>query len=108
MKKNQKFGEKKLFNVPLLKILSIINLIVVLVCFMGLSGIAGNYLDGNLKNPENLSNPSTQQAKKITGKVTDSKGATLPGVSVLVKGTTTGVITNVSHIKKVLKTLCFR
>jgi len=95
MKKNQKFGEKKLFNVPLLKILSIINLIVVLVCFMGLSGIAGNYLDGNLKNPENLSNPSTQQAKKITGKVTDSKGATLPGVSVLVKGTTTGVITDV-------------
>jgi len=35
-----------------------------------------------------------QQAKKITGKVTDSTGAALPGVSVVVKGTTTGVITD--------------
>lgn len=34
------------------------------------------------------------QGKKITGKVTDSSGATLPGVSVVVKGTTIGVITD--------------
>ena len=33
------------------------------------------------------------KTKKVTGKVTDSNGATLPGVSVVVKGTTTGVIT---------------
>ena len=37
---------------------------------------------------------SAQQGKKVTGKVTDSSGATLPGVSVIVKGTTTGVITD--------------
>jgi len=35
-----------------------------------------------------------QQGKKITGKVTDSTGGSLPGVSVVVKGTTTGVITD--------------
>ena len=35
-----------------------------------------------------------QQDKKVTGKVTDSSGATLPGVSVVVKGTTTGIITD--------------
>ncbi len=35
-----------------------------------------------------------QQKKTISGKVTDSSGATLPGVSVVVKGTTTGVITD--------------
>jgi len=35
-----------------------------------------------------------QQGKKVTGKVTDSSGASLPGVSVVVKGTTTGVTTN--------------
>lgn len=35
-----------------------------------------------------------QQGKKITGKVTDSSGGSLPGVSVVVKGTTTGVITD--------------
>ena len=36
----------------------------------------------------------TQQQKSISGKVTDSSGGTLPGVSVVVKGTTTGVITD--------------
>jgi len=35
-----------------------------------------------------------QQKKTISGKVTDSSGATLPGVSVVVKGTTNGVITD--------------
>ena len=37
---------------------------------------------------------SQQQQKSVKGKVTDSSGATLPGVSVVVKGTTTGVITD--------------
>ena len=35
-----------------------------------------------------------QQGKKVTGKVTDSSGASLPGVSVVIKGTTTGTITD--------------
>jgi len=37
---------------------------------------------------------SAQQKKSITGKVTDEKGQTLPGVSIVVKGTTTGVVTD--------------
>lgn len=37
---------------------------------------------------------SQQQKKSISGKVTDSSGATLPGVSVVVKGTNNGVITD--------------
>jgi len=37
---------------------------------------------------------SSQQQKSISGKVTDSSGSTLPGVSVVVKGTTTGTITD--------------
>jgi TonB-linked SusC/RagA family outer membrane protein len=36
----------------------------------------------------------SQQQKSVTGKVTDSLGGPLPGVSVVVKGTTTGVITD--------------
>ena len=36
----------------------------------------------------------SQQQKSISGKVTDASGATLPGVSVVVKGTTSGVITD--------------
>jgi TonB-linked SusC/RagA family outer membrane protein len=35
-----------------------------------------------------------QAVRKVSGKVTDSSGATLPGVSVVVKGTTLGVITD--------------
>ena len=35
-----------------------------------------------------------QQSKSISGKVTDSSGQPLPGVSVVLKGVTTGVVTN--------------
>ena len=35
-----------------------------------------------------------QQGKSVTGKVSDSAGSPLPGVSVVVKGTTNGTITN--------------
>ncbi|MEI6678727.1 MAG: SusC/RagA family TonB-linked outer membrane protein [Mariniphaga sp.] len=37
---------------------------------------------------------TTQQGRKITGKVVDDTGISLPGVSVVVKGTTTGTITD--------------
>ncbi|MFA5329149.1 MAG: TonB-dependent receptor [Prolixibacteraceae bacterium] len=37
---------------------------------------------------------SDQQQKSISGKVTDSSGAPIPGVSIVVKGTTTGTITD--------------
>ncbi len=36
-----------------------------------------------------------QQEKTITGKVTDTKGQPLPGVTILVKGTTNGTVTNI-------------
>jgi len=39
---------------------------------------------------------TTQQQTAVSGKVTDSSGASLPGVSVVVKGTTTGIITDAS------------
>jgi TonB-linked SusC/RagA family outer membrane protein len=36
-----------------------------------------------------------QQKKSVSGKVTDESGASLPGVSIIVKGTTTGVVTDI-------------
>jgi TonB-linked SusC/RagA family outer membrane protein len=39
---------------------------------------------------------SAQQQKTITGTVTSSSGETLPGVSILIKGTTTGTVTNIN------------
>jgi len=37
---------------------------------------------------------SVQQQREISGKVTDSSGSPLPGVSVVIKGTTQGTVTN--------------
>ncbi len=38
---------------------------------------------------------SVQNIQKVSGKVTDSSGAPLPGVSIIIKGTTRGIITDV-------------
>ena len=48
----------------------------------------------NVSSEEIESSKSTQQKKTITGKVTDSKGESLPGVTVVVKGTTIGITTD--------------
>ena len=42
----------------------------------------------------NKSETFAEQKKEISGKVKDSKGLSIPGVSVLVKGTTTGTVTD--------------
>ena len=52
-----------------------------------------NPSDKQLKNMGKES-INSQQQKSVSGKVTDNSGAGLPGVSVVVKGTTTGVITD--------------
>lgn len=55
-------------------------------------------IDGRLialsKNGEESA--AGQQPHSVSGKVVDSSGASLPGVSVVVKGTTTGVITDMN------------
>ncbi len=45
-----------------------------------------------------LSMVTFAQQKTITGRVTDTSNETLPGVSVVVKGTTTGTVTNIDGI----------
>ena len=47
-----------------------------------------------LSNLEGISGLTGQQQKSVSGKVTDSSGSTLPGVSVVIKGTAKGVITD--------------
>jgi TonB-linked SusC/RagA family outer membrane protein len=46
--------------------------------------------------PAEAAPAAAQQAKKVTGKVTDQSGLTLPGVTVVVKGTTTGTLTDMN------------
>ena len=48
-----------------------------------------NFVAGTASTP-------VEQQKTITGKVSDTTGTPLPGVSVVVKGTTTGVITDIN------------
>lgn len=50
-------------------------------------------------NNVKLGTPSeAQQEKTITGKVIDEEGLPLPGVSVIIKGTTIGIVTNVDGV----------
>ena len=46
------------------------------------------------KKSEELNTQGAEQSKEITGKVTDLTGGALPGVSVVLKGTTNGTITD--------------
>ena len=46
--------------------------------------------------PTESTNPAEQQKRKLAGIVKDSKGYSLPGVSVVVKGTTIGIVTDVN------------
>ena len=51
-------------------------------------------LNPAVKAKEQTAPAQTQQQKPIKGKVTDSSGGPLPGVTVVIKGTTTGTITD--------------
>lgn len=53
-----------------------------------------NESDEEFRAPNNES--ASQQQKTISGKVTDTSGTPLPGVTVVVKGTSTGVITEMN------------
>ena len=47
------------------------------------------------RSGQNVSgNPSNAAPVKVTGKVTDASGAAIPGVTVMIKGTTTGTVTD--------------
>jgi TonB-linked SusC/RagA family outer membrane protein len=61
-------------------------LIVILFAFMPLTNI-------NAGVPSNLIEISQQQEKQISGKVIDINGDPIPGVNVVIKGTTKGVAT---------------
>jgi TonB-linked SusC/RagA family outer membrane protein len=47
-------------------------------------------------NQNSFANIGSQQSQKVTGTVTDEKGSPLGGVTVIVKGTTLGALTDVS------------
>jgi len=62
---------------------------------LALFGMSSPYSASAADGENTPSSQSTQQAKKITGKVLDAAGEPIIGASVLVKGTGTGAVTNI-------------
>jgi TonB-dependent starch-binding outer membrane protein SusC len=85
-------------------------------CFI-LPSFSANEIGRNLNDKTGIGlndgmNDALQQTKTITGQVVDEGGITLPGVSVVVKGTTTGTITDIDgkyslNVSSGAKTLVF-
>jgi TonB-linked SusC/RagA family outer membrane protein len=80
--------------------------ITLILLMIGLSQVfaTGNYSQSEITNKTDklqkylstaASELQSQQQKSVSGKVTDNTGVGLPGVSVIVKGTTVGTITDV-------------
>jgi len=64
----------------------------------------GSNINYKLMGRQIVLSPSfTQQQKKITGKVTDPNGESLPGVTISVKGTTNGAITSTEGTYEITK-----
>ena len=69
--------------------------ISILLFFVSLSGNFASASDAKNATANQNSVQAEQQKRTIKGKATDENGEVVPGVSVLVKGTTVGTITNV-------------
>lgn len=94
-----KINRSNLFNrilIPIREYLLIMKLTIILIS-LGLYTFASK-TNSQATRPSFEVNNATidaQADKKITGKVTDSSGASLPGVSIVVRGTTIGTVTDV-------------
>lgn len=59
------------------------------------TGLTYHVIDKDIViSSQGVTNEMIDQQKGITGKVTDSSGGSLPGVSIVIKGTTTGTLTD--------------
>jgi len=56
----------------------------------------GDALEEIEKNPEFFLSENEQQQNSVSGKVTDESGQPLPGVSVIIKGTSRGMVTDMN------------
>lgn len=80
-----------------MKLTSLLLLFSIVSLFGSITYSAPSYANADLENAILLKGTDAitgEQQVKITGKVTDEKGGLLPGVSVVVKGTVTGTITD--------------
>lgn len=88
---NKKFYETtlRLFAIREIKLLKVLGIVIFLITTFSIQVFAVDvYAQGN------GASPSSQQQKNVTGVITDSKSQPIPGVSIIVKGTAIGAITN--------------
>lgn len=86
----KKHGKKTWFNIKLLiKPFQFASLIVMIFALSTIQLSA----ESNVRSKDN--NVAQQQQRTVSGIVTDSEGEPLPGVTVLIKGTTRGTITDI-------------
>ncbi len=94
MKKNHL--EKRFKNKSLCKIFGFIITVVVLSIFLITPLSAANYGSKNTDKNGNLEKQQQQQQlQNISGVITDSNGDPIPGVTVVVKGTSKGTVTDI-------------
>ena len=90
MKKNNLFKSREINSFNALRLSKIIQLIVLLILMPALCV----YADDSNSQKFNDGSGLLLQQKNVTGKVTDETGGPLPGVTILIKGTSRGTITN--------------
>jgi TonB-linked SusC/RagA family outer membrane protein len=101
MKKNKIFQE--LWNRSFKKNLLISGISLILISVSPIRGLAAEYdpASGKLEGRETLADKDTPgnpeaQPVSVSGTITDESGAPLTGVTILVKGTTTGAVTDLT------------
>jgi TonB-linked SusC/RagA family outer membrane protein len=65
------------------------------IALMTALALSASSYDGAVAKPIYLSATSVKLDKTVTGKITDENGEGVPGVSIVVKGTTTGTVSSV-------------
>ncbi len=95
MKKNNDYASSAKVAWYARNLLRKINLAIFVLSLSVIQVVGATTTSGSAKNsPEQSSVNSEQKQKSVSGKVTDSTGAPLPGVTIRVKGTTQGTITD--------------
>jgi TonB-linked SusC/RagA family outer membrane protein len=92
MKKNRTCGLSD--DIGLLKMIKLIRFTIFILLLSLSQTFAINPFLISSSKPEIIKEAVTQAQKAVSGKVTDSSGAPLTGVTVVIKGTTIGIITD--------------
>jgi TonB-linked outer membrane protein, SusC/RagA family len=97
MKKNNDYASPAKVAWYARNLLRKLNLAIIVLSLSAIQVVGATSTSASTKNsPEQATSTTDQKQKSVSGKVTDSTGAPLPGVTIRIKGTTQGTITDVN------------